>query len=65
MEMMAAEALVEDLGELQAAGQAEDQGDVIDPFMIQVQGVPHRASGARGKIPLLVAPCERRRKEAG
>ena len=39
MEMMAAEASVEDLGELQAAGQAEDQGDVIDPFMIQVYPV--------------------------
>ena len=41
MEMMPAEALIEDLGELHAAGQAEDQGDVVDPLMVQVQGVPH------------------------
>ena len=40
MEMMASEALVEDLGEPEAAGQAEDQGDVVDAFMVQVRDVP-------------------------
>ena len=54
MEMMAAEALVEDLGELHAAGQAEDQGDVVDPFVVQSQGVPHEGLRRKsGRSPCL------------
>jgi len=41
MEVVPPEVLIEDIGELQARSQAEDQGDVVDPFMVQVQDVPH------------------------
>jgi len=41
MEMVPSEALIEDLREVQTPGQAEDQGEVVDPLMDQVQGVPH------------------------
>jgi hypothetical protein len=41
MEVVPPEALIEDIGELQARRQAEDQGDVVDTFMVQVQDVAH------------------------
>jgi hypothetical protein len=41
MEVVPPEALIEELGELQARRQAEDQGEVVDTFMVQVRDVPH------------------------
>jgi hypothetical protein len=41
VEMVAAEALIEESREIQTGGQSEDQGNVVDPFMVQAQGVPH------------------------
>ena len=35
MEVVPPEALIEDIGELQARCQTEDQGDVVDTFMVQ------------------------------
>jgi hypothetical protein len=54
MEMMAAESLAEDPGELQAAGRPEDQGDVVDPLVVQSRGVRHEILRRRkGRSPCL------------